>query len=214
MRVVDAAGYPLEHDGDGVVFRPGSLFAGQERRIWVTLAVPQQTRSATTTSAASRCATATAAAPTTLAFSDVPRIACVQGEDEFYAGIDAGAGRASVTVDGYNKMQEEVAREVKAGRRDEALERLRAFKDETAALNARVQSAPVAAQLRQRRQARSAASRRPSKAPARRSARTSSASRPAPPPSTRRARRAGKQCAGREDRRLRRCTGRLIRNLA
>ena len=31
----------LEPSGDGVVLRPGSLFAGQERRIWITLAVPQ-----------------------------------------------------------------------------------------------------------------------------------------------------------------------------
>jgi Ca-activated chloride channel family protein len=40
IRVVDAGGYPLESTGAGVRFRPGALFAGQERRIWVTLAVP------------------------------------------------------------------------------------------------------------------------------------------------------------------------------
>ena len=48
----------------------------------------------------------------------------------------------------YNKMQEEVAREVKDGRRDEALQTgAIGSSDETAAMNARVQSAPVAAQL-------------------------------------------------------------------
>src|SRR6476661_8401077 len=40
VQVLDAAGYPLEHDGGSVVIRPGSLFAGQERRIWVTVAMP------------------------------------------------------------------------------------------------------------------------------------------------------------------------------
>ena len=146
VRVVDAAGYPLEAAGDGVVFRPGSLFAGQERRIWVTLAVPQQAvgdyelgRFSLAYGDGDRRAT--------LSFSDVPRIACVQGEDAFYAAVDAPAWSRSVIVDGYNKMQEEVARAVKAGRRDEALQHLKQFKDETAAMNARVQSAPVAKQL-------------------------------------------------------------------
>ena len=37
---------------------------------------------------------------------------------------------------------------MKAGRRDEAVYRLREFKDETAAMNAHIQSAPVAEQLR------------------------------------------------------------------
>ena len=33
---------PLERDGRRVSFRPGSLFAGQEREIWVTLRVPSE----------------------------------------------------------------------------------------------------------------------------------------------------------------------------
>jgi hypothetical protein len=44
-------------------------------------------------------------------------------------------------------MQAEVAREVKAGRRDEALGKLKAFKDEAAAMNQRMRAPAVAAQL-------------------------------------------------------------------
>ena len=40
IEVVDAAGYPLERKGSEVSFRPGDLFAGQERRIWLTLRAP------------------------------------------------------------------------------------------------------------------------------------------------------------------------------
>jgi hypothetical protein len=40
-----------------------------------------------------------------------PRIACVQGEEEFYRGVDVSAWGRSVVVDAYNKMQAEVARE-------------------------------------------------------------------------------------------------------
>lgn len=146
VRVVDAAGYPLEAAGDAVVFRPGSLFAGQARRVWVTLAVPNAAagdydlgRFSLSYGAAGERAT--------LAFSDMPRIACVNGEDEFYSKVDVGAWSRSVVVDAYNEMQQEVARAVQAGRRDEALEKLREFKQETAAMNARLRSAPVAAQL-------------------------------------------------------------------
>ncbi len=53
----------------------------------------------------------------TLRFDGVPRVASVGREEDFYASVDVAAWTRSVLVDGYNKMQEEVAREVKAGRR-------------------------------------------------------------------------------------------------
>jgi len=146
VRVVDAAGYPLEAIGDAVVFRPGSLFAGQERRIWVTLAVPQ---GAVGDYDLGRffLAYGSGEARITLSLADVPRIACVQDEERFYSQVDVGAWTRGVVVDAYNKMQEEVAREVQGGRRDQALERLRKFKDETAHLNAELKSPAVAKEL-------------------------------------------------------------------
>ena len=146
VRVIDAAGYPLEPAGTGVVFRPGSLFAGQQRRVWVTLAVPHEAVGEYDLGRFT-LSHGEGSARASLSFGEMPRVACVQQDDEFYRGVDVAAWTRSVVVDAYNKMQEEVAREVKAGRRDEALQRLRAFKDETAALNARLQSAPVASQL-------------------------------------------------------------------
>lgn len=146
VRVVDAAGYPLETAGNTVVFRPGSLFAGQERRIWITLAVPQDTAGEYDLGRFS-VAYGEPQNRKILTFNDVPRIACVKGEAEFYSNVEADAWTRSVVVDAYNEMREEVARAVKDGRRDEALGRLRKFKDETAAMNAHIQSAPVDRQL-------------------------------------------------------------------
>jgi Ca-activated chloride channel homolog len=147
VRVIDAAGYPLETAGKTVVFRPGSLFAGQERRIWITLAVPHDTVGAYDLGRFS-VAYGEPQNRKILSFSDVPRVACVKGEDEFYSNIEADAWGRSVVVDAYNEMLGEVARAVKDGRRDEALQRLRLFRDNTAALNAHIQSAPVEKQLR------------------------------------------------------------------
>jgi Ca-activated chloride channel family protein len=147
VHVIDAAGYPLEPTDDGVRFHPGSLFAGQERRIWVTLALPAHPigeyelgRFALSYGDPNE--------RTTIRFTDVPHIASVQNDDEFYAHVDTGTWGRSVVSDLYNKMQDEVAREVAAGHRDQALQRLRGFKDETAAMNAHLHSAPVVEELR------------------------------------------------------------------
>ena len=147
VQVVDAAGYPLELAGDRVLFRPGSLFAGQQRRIWVTLAAPQQTVGMHDLGRFS-LSYGDGQERTTLTFTEMPRIACVESEDQFYASLDVPSWTRSVLVDGYNKMQETVAREVKAGRRDEALEAVRQFRAETSLLNDHVQSAPVGERLR------------------------------------------------------------------
>src|SRR5262249_21574881 len=111
VRVVDAAGYPLESAGDGVIFRPGSLFAGQERRIWVTLALAPD---AVGEYDLGRFSVAYGEGDhrTTLSFSEPPRIACVPGEEQFYSSVDVPAWTRSVVVDVYNKMQDDVAREV------------------------------------------------------------------------------------------------------
>jgi Ca-activated chloride channel family protein len=146
VRVVDAGGYPLEQSGTTVRFRPGALFAGQERRVWLTLAVPQ---AATGEHDVGRVALAygEGAGRKELVLAGLPRVACVAGEDDFYAGIDADTWARSVVVDSYNKMQDEVAREVKAGRRDEAVRVLRRFKDEAGSMNQRLRAPAVAAQL-------------------------------------------------------------------
>ena len=77
----------------------------------------------------------------------MPRVVSVKHEDDFYARVDVSAWTRSVVVDGYNKMQEEVAREVKAGRRDAAIEKVRQFRAETEPLNVRLQSDDVQQKL-------------------------------------------------------------------
>ncbi|HVN40360.1 MAG TPA: hypothetical protein VMW19_19530 [Myxococcota bacterium] len=40
IELVDAAGYPLERMASRVAFRPGDLYAGQVRRVFLTLRAP------------------------------------------------------------------------------------------------------------------------------------------------------------------------------
>jgi Ca-activated chloride channel family protein len=146
VRVVEAAGYPLEPSGDRIVLRPGTLFGGQERRIWVTLAVPHD-RPADQELGRFVLSYKEGDAPRTLTFAETPKVACVASADDFFAAVDVPAWERSVTVEGFNEMQDAVAREVKAGRRAEAHNLMRAFRKDTEAMNARLKSPVVQQKL-------------------------------------------------------------------
>src|SRR5262249_30835575 len=90
VAVVDAAGYPLERSSGAVVFRPGSLSAGQERRIWVTLSVPNAVAGDHPLGRFALSYTR-GAERSTLVFADTPRVASVGREDDFYANVDVAA---------------------------------------------------------------------------------------------------------------------------
>jgi Ca-activated chloride channel homolog len=146
VQVVDAAGYPLEREGGRVIFRPGTLFGGQERRIWVTLTVPHD-RPAEHALGTFAVTYATGTDHHRVALVDTPKIACVATEKEFLASIDVPSWERAVSVDGYNKMQDEVARQVKGGDRDAARAAVQKFRAETRALNAELKSPAVQQRL-------------------------------------------------------------------
>lgn len=151
VRVVDAAGYPLEHAADGtVVFRPGTLFAGQERRVWVTLAVEHDAaHQAASTRDLGRFAVTYKDGDRArrLAFAGVPQVACVTSDDAFFAAVDTPTWERAVTVEAWNAMQDTVARQVAAGERDAAAATVRKFRADTDALNARLRSKTVQEKL-------------------------------------------------------------------
>lgn len=138
VQVVDAAGYPLEHRGRQTVFRPGSLFSGQERRIWVTLSVPNHAlgeRSLGRFSLAFKDPEAAQSMRQELSFSQAPKVACVQGEQEYHESFDSDAWARSVAEEDYNSLQEQVAVYVREGRRAEALQEIEAFRTSNSRLN-------------------------------------------------------------------------------
>jgi Ca-activated chloride channel family protein len=147
VEVVGAAGYPLERRGDGeTVFRPGALFAGQDRRIWVTL----QTRwSSEGTRELGRFALEYTEGDErkALRFGEAPRIAAVTDQGAFYASVDEDGWSRSVIVDQYNDLRRKVAWDLKRGDAATAKQRVEAFREETERMNAQIQSPAVAEQL-------------------------------------------------------------------
>ncbi len=142
VELLDAAGYPLERDGRQVRFRPGTLFSGQERKIWLTFRVPNNEVGEHDLGKITMTYQAEGKQHR-LSLRDVPRVACVAKEKEFFASVDKEAWEAAVLDEEYNRLQQDVAQSVREGRRDEALARIHQYRDTTSTMNERIKSEAV-----------------------------------------------------------------------
>jgi len=146
VEVVEVAGYPLERKDGGVTFRPGTLFSGQERRVWVTYRVP--------TSGVAEFALGSVTADYrsggeryVVALEDTGQVACVHNEESFFAGVDKEAWETSVVEESYGRLREDVARAVSEGRHDEAKAEIEVYRQQQERMNQRLESALVARNL-------------------------------------------------------------------
>lgn len=146
VEVREVAGYPFAKRGDRVVFFPGTLFAGQQRRVWVTLATPA-VREASLQLAGLEASYSSARGRRSVALPAPLRIACAKTPAEALASIDRDAWGRAVVEEDYGRLQQEVASSVRAGRRDEALRRIADYQTRNSATNAAVQSPEVTKNL-------------------------------------------------------------------
>jgi len=146
IAVVDAAGYPLERSGSAATFRPGTLFAGQQRHVWVTLRVPTNAETRHELGSV-RVQYQDGGERHQLTLADFPQVACVREKERFFAHLDSDAWEKSVVVEEYNQLRQTVAGMVQAGDEEQALAEIRRFRDRNAAMNEVVASPRVAEQL-------------------------------------------------------------------
>lgn len=147
VEVLDAAGYPLTRV-DGVTrFRPGPLFSGQERRVWVTLRAPSGSVGPVRLGSV-RLRYEGDGESRSIELSDEFSVACVAGAGEFYAGIDADAWAQSVMVDDYNALRQRVARFVRDGVPERAARAIGDYRSDKRALNLHLKRKDVEEQLR------------------------------------------------------------------
>jgi Ca-activated chloride channel family protein len=146
VQVIDAGGYPLQQDDKGTTFQVGSLFAGQERKIWLTLRVPSQSAGSVALGGVELAFTE-AGKRKAVSAGEALAIACVKDEKAAFAAIDRSAWERAVVNEEWGKVQEEVARAVHEGKRDEALKRLGDYRAGYAVLNANIGSAAVDSSL-------------------------------------------------------------------
>jgi Ca-activated chloride channel family protein len=146
VRVLDASGYPLTVSGDTALFHPGSLRAGQTRRIFLTLQVP------TSEEALFPIGRVTAryranGRPHEVFMENAFTIACIGDEGRVLSSIDRTRWEEKVLKEDYNRLKQEVAADISAGSADSALKRIDAYEKEQRTLNAVVNSPGVARNL-------------------------------------------------------------------
>ena len=125
--VASAGGYPLESDGGGVRFHPGDLFAGQERRIWLTLHAPTSATGAVALGELSLDYSTPDGDRARVAAAQLPRLVCVLGEDEYYASFDSERYQRAELRESVGALKQRIAEKVAAGRQEEAVAELDAY---------------------------------------------------------------------------------------
>jgi Ca-activated chloride channel family protein len=136
IELVDAAGYPIERAGRVARFRPGTLFAGQQRELWLQLQAPtgdpgeREVGEFRLTWRDPRAADATTRV---VRLAGTPTIACVHDEAVYAASLDEDLVVRGIAEDKFSLLEQEVAASVREGNLEDAKDRIRAFKRENAA---------------------------------------------------------------------------------
>jgi Ca-activated chloride channel family protein len=143
VELVDASGYPTRVVGGRAFFDVGTLYAGQERRFWVTLRVPADRAGdqlVAMPSVSWRDPETTASTALTLEPSSV---AVVEDQRRFLASVDAETWGRAVVEEEYNVLRQEVSRAVQAGDLTTAQANIDAYTARNRALNEQIDSQAV-----------------------------------------------------------------------
>ncbi|MBW2230068.1 MAG: VWA domain-containing protein [Deltaproteobacteria bacterium] len=146
VEVLDAAGYPLEREGDRVSFRPGSLFAGQERRIWVSIRVPAHRDAGDETIhpvGAFELTYTSGEERESLHFAETPVVSVAKGREQFLASIDKDAWEQGVVDEEIGELKQKVADLVRKRRPEEAQDYIESFVARQMVLNSYMKSERV-----------------------------------------------------------------------
>jgi Ca-activated chloride channel family protein len=142
LSLIDAAGYPITRQKDYAVFYPGNLRSGQTRKLFLTLQVPTGSEANFEIgNVKARYRFNGQSMETVLAESF--KIACVENIREVQASIDKASWAAKVIQEDYNRLKQEVAADIKAGKKQTALKRIHRYYREQESINATVGSAEV-----------------------------------------------------------------------
>jgi Ca-activated chloride channel family protein len=132
VEILESAGYPLERAGRTVRFRPGTLFAGQERRIWLGL------RASTKQVGEIQIGdfrlsyrephAALDSEPHVLRFDEPLVIACVEDESRFVASLNRDLVVRGILEEKLATLKQRVAASVRTGDYKDAKRKIEAYK--------------------------------------------------------------------------------------
>jgi Ca-activated chloride channel family protein len=132
VEILESAGYPLERAGRTVRFRPGTLFAGQERRIWLGLRAPTN-QVGDIELGEFRLSyrepdAALGSEPQVLRFDEPLRMACVADETSFVASLEPDLMMRSIVEEKLSTLKQGVAASLRKGDHKDAKQKIEAYK--------------------------------------------------------------------------------------
>ncbi len=146
VALTSASGYPVFNKDGYAVFHPGDLRSGQTRKFFLTLNVPTD-KETEVTIAGIDVTYRHANASHRVALSEPFLVSCVEDKTAVFSSIDRGVWEKKVIREDFNRLKEEVAGFIKAGKSDEAMQRIQTYTDTQQSLNDVVQSEEVAENL-------------------------------------------------------------------
>jgi len=142
----DAAGYPITIHHGQAVFYPGNLRSGQTRKLYLTLQVPTD-RQRTFELDQVQIHYQHRDRPCITTLDESFTIACVNDQKTVYSSIDKTSWSQKVLDEDFNRLKQEVASDIKSGKKQDALKKIEKYHDEQESVNAVVGSAVVADNL-------------------------------------------------------------------
>ena len=144
--LINAAGYPIDTKRGQAVFYPGNLRSGQTRNLYLTLRVPTDRQKSYKLGRIKVHYQHNN--QSYVAYLDEPlMISCVDDQKKVYSSIDKTSWSEKVIKEDFNRLKQEVASEIKAGRKQAALKRIETYYNEQEAVNSVVGSSSVADNL-------------------------------------------------------------------
>ncbi len=146
IKLVDAGGYPVSYENNTAVFFPQDLQSGETRKLFLNLKIPTG-REKTFKIDGIDLSYRYQGQPYTVKLTTPFTLACVSDPKAAIASIDRETWSHKVIKEDFNRLREEVAKDIKIGRKNKAMKRIEQYHSTQQAINAQVQSEAVAGNL-------------------------------------------------------------------
>jgi Ca-activated chloride channel family protein len=148
LKLVNAGGFPISVKGRDAVIYPGTILAGQKRRIFLSYQVPTaQERTYSLGSIEMRYLRD--GVSETIAAPELLHVSCVRDNQEVVAGINKAVWAEQVVTEDFGRLKEQVSAALRDGKKDEALQVIEEYEHRTATLNSSIASDKVSRNLDQ-----------------------------------------------------------------
>ncbi len=146
ISLLNASGYPVTLQNRHAVFHPGNLRFNQIRKLFLTLLVQSDTVKRFQIGKI-KVRYYHNGMPFEATLHKTFEIACVKDPKKVFSSIDKSVWEDKVIQEDYNRLKQEVAMDIKAGKKKQALGRIKTYYQEKEAINEKIASKTVADNL-------------------------------------------------------------------